>query len=136
MTIFNLRWRGERLCTVAELEGCISFLLKTETNSPTIVLMMMMVVMMMMTMTMMCRSLTSSRSVERICGKDGRWGPGLPKCRGDYHFDSFKNICGVDGDDGASDDINDDDDDDDYWPWHALYLGHLVPRDPLSTNQC
>ena len=89
-----------------------------------------------MIMTMICRSLTSTRSVERICGKDGRWGPGLPKCRGDYHFDSFKNICGVDGDDGASDDINDDDDDDDYWPWHALYLGHLVPRDPLSTNQC
>ena len=47
-------------------------------------------------------------------------------------------VYDVDGDDGASDDINDDDeddDDDDYWPWHALYLGHLVPRDPLSTNQ-
>ena len=126
--ILNLliRWRGERLFTVAELEGCISFLLKTETYNSTIVLMMIMVVMVMMMMmmrtlmmmTMICRSLTSTRSVERICGKDGRWGPGLPKCRGDYHFDSFKNICGVDGDDGASDDINDDDDDDDYWPWH------------------
>ena len=44
-------------------------------------------------------------------------------------------VYDVDGDDGAGDDINDDDDDDDYWPWHALYLGHLVPRDPLSTNQ-
>ena len=41
-------------------------------------------------------------------------------------------VYDVDGDDGAGDDINDDDD---YWPWHALYLGHLVPRDPLSTNQ-
>ena len=44
-----------------------------------------------------------------------------------------KNICDANGDDGASDD---DDDDDDYLQWHALYLGHLVPRDPLSTNQC
>ena len=75
-----------------------------------------------MMMTMICRSLTSSRSVERICGKDGRWGPGLPKCRGDYHLDSFKNICGVDGDDGACDNINDDEDDD-----MTLTTGHGMP---------
>ena len=64
----------------------------------------------------------SSKSVERLCGKDGHWGPGLPRCKG------------ADDDDFEPDDI--DDDDFDYKPWHVLYLGHFLPRDPLTTSQC
>ena len=43
----------------------------------------------------------SSKSVERLCGKDGHWGPGLPRCKG------------ADDDDCEPDDIDDDDNDDD-----------------------
>ena len=69
----------------------------------------------------------SSKSVERLCGKDGHWGPGLPRCKG------------ADDDDCEPDDNDDDDNDDDdfdYKPWHVLYLGHFLPRDPLTTSQC
>ena len=74
----------------------------------------------------------SSKSVERRCGKDGHWGPGLPRCKGDHHhhLDDHND----DDDDGA--DCAGDDDDNYYQPWHALYLGHFLPRDTLSNNHC
>ena len=78
------------------------------------------------------RSLMSSKSVERLCGKDGRWGPGLPQCKGADDDD-----CEPDDiDDDDNDDDDNDDDDFDYKPWHVLYLGHFLPRDPLTTSQC
>ena len=88
----------------------------------------------------------SSKSVERRCGKDGHWGPGLPRCKGDHHHDHDHNDDNDenddnddDNDDDEFDDDGDDDDDDDgidYQPWHALYLGHFLPRDTLSNNHC
>ena len=85
----------------------------------------------------------SSKSVERRCGKDGHWGPGLPRCKGDHHHDHNDDAdhCddNDDNDDNYDDNVDDefdDDDDIDYQPWHALYLGHFLPRDTLSNNHC
>ena len=55
----------------------------------------------------------------------------------DQQKDNDDNDENDDNDDDNDDDEFDDDDDGiDYQPWHALYLGHFLPRDTLSNNHC